>query len=80
MNTTANVVVAAFQCTPIKAAFDSAVKGKCINANAFYLGNAITGIITDTIVYSLSIPIVKPLQMDRKRKAVTFVTLLVGAL
>lgn len=80
MNTTANVLVAAFQCRPIVAAFRSSAKGTCINASAFYLGNAITGIITDTMVYLLAVPIVKPLQMDQKRKAVTLLTLLVGAL
>ncbi|KAL1964877.1 hypothetical protein VTN77DRAFT_6230 [Rasamsonia byssochlamydoides] len=78
MNTTANVLVAAFQCHPIEAAFRSDVKGKCINASASYLGNAITGIITDTMVYLLAVPIIKPLQMDQKRKAVTLLTFLIG--
>lgn len=79
-NTTANVFVAVFSCHPIEAAFNLSIKGTCVNASAFYLGNAITGIITDTMVYGLSIPIVKPLQMGQKRKIVTFLTLLVGAL
>jgi hypothetical protein len=79
-NTTVNVFIAAFQCNPVHAAFDSAIKGKCINASAFYLGNAITGIITDAMVYLLSIPIIRPLQMDQKRKIVILLTLLVGLL
>ena len=79
-NTTINVFIAAFQCNPVHAAFDSKIKGKCINTSAFYLGNAITGIITDTMVYLLSIPIVRPLQMDNKRKIVILITLLVGLL
>lgn len=79
-NTCVNVCVAAFQCRPIAAAFDSTVQGKCINAAAFYLGNASTGIFTDVVVYGLCIPIVKPLQMDPRRKLQTLLTLLVGAL
>ncbi|KAK7701059.1 hypothetical protein SLS57_011864 [Botryosphaeria dothidea] len=78
VNTTINVCVAAFQCRPIAAAFDNSVKGKCINQAAFYLGNASTGIFTDVMVYGLSIPIVKPLQMDPKKKLQTLLTLLMG--
>lgn len=80
VNTTINVCVAAFQCRPIAAAFDNSVKGKCINQAAFYLGNASTGIFTDVMVYGLSIPIVKPLQMDPKKKLQTLLTLLMGGL
>ncbi|KAH8819388.1 hypothetical protein F5884DRAFT_10265 [Xylogone sp. PMI_703] len=78
-NTTINVFVAAFQCNPIHAAFDSNIKGaKCINPSAFYIGNAITGIITDSAVYLLSIPIIRPLQINRKRKLAILLTMLVG--
>jgi len=53
---------------------------RCIDINAFYLGNAITGVTTDAIVYLLSIPIIKPLQMDRKTKLQLLGTMLVGGL
>lgn len=79
-NTIINVLVAAFQCSPVRLAFDTTLTGKCINQAAFYIGNAITGIITDLMVYALSIPIVKPLQMDTQRKWLTMATLLVGLL
>ncbi|RFU28034.1 hypothetical protein B7463_g8304, partial [Scytalidium lignicola] len=79
-NTLINVFIAAFQCNPIHAAFDSNIKGKCINASAFYIGNAITGIITDLSVYLLSIPIIRPLQINRKRKLAILFTMLVGLL
>ncbi|KAH8800604.1 hypothetical protein F5884DRAFT_528818 [Xylogone sp. PMI_703] len=77
-NTTVNVFVAAFQCSPVRAAFDSSIKGRCINASAFYIGNAITGIITDATVYLLSIPIIRPLQINRKRKLAILLTMLIG--
>ncbi|EKG09013.1 hypothetical protein MPH_14009 [Macrophomina phaseolina MS6] len=80
VNTCVNVFLAAFQCRPIAAAFDSSIKGMCINQAAFYLGNASSGIFTDIMVYGLSIPIVKPLQMDPRKKLQTLLTLLLGAL
>jgi hypothetical protein len=52
----------------------------CADNNAFYLGNAITGVTTDALVYFLSVPIVKPLQMDNKTKLQLMATMLVGGL
>lgn len=82
LNTSINVFIAIFQCKPIKGAFASSesAEAKCINPNAFYIGNAITGIVTDASVYALAYPIVRPLQMERRKKIVTLMTLLVGAL
>ncbi|KAJ4344584.1 uncharacterized protein N0V89_012328 [Didymosphaeria variabile] len=81
-NTFANVLVAVFQCHPIKAAWDSSLPSeqiRCVDINAFYLGNAITGVSTDAIVYFLSIPIVLPLHLDKKTKLQLLATMLVGA-
>jgi hypothetical protein len=80
VNTAANVFIAIFQCNPVEGAFNSKVKAKCINTSAFYVGNASTGIITDAAVYALAYPIIKPLQMEPRKKLVTLLTLLVGAL
>jgi hypothetical protein len=63
-NTIINVSIAAFQCSPVRGAFDSTVIDKrCINQPAFYLGNASTGIATDAMVYLMSIPIIRPLRL-----------------
>jgi hypothetical protein len=51
-----------------------------VDINAFYLGNAITGVSTDAIVYFLSIPIVLPLHLDKKTKLQLLATMLVGGL
>lgn len=53
---------------------------RCVDINAFYLGNAITGVSTDAIVYFLSIPIVLPLHLDKKTKLQLLATMLVGGL
>lgn len=80
-NTIINVSIAAFQCNPIRGAFDSTITDKkCINQAAFYLGNAGTGIATDAMVYLMSIPIIRPLQMGKKQKWQILLTLLVGLL
>ncbi|PVH95495.1 hypothetical protein DM02DRAFT_645316 [Periconia macrospinosa] len=78
MNTLANVLVCIFQCKPIRGAWELLEETRCVNINSFYLGNAITGLATDAIVYLLSIPIVKPLQMDIKKKLQLLATMLVG--
>ncbi|KAF1971184.1 hypothetical protein BU23DRAFT_471645 [Bimuria novae-zelandiae CBS 107.79] len=80
-NTIANVLVAVFQCHPIRAAWDTQLDPsltRCVDINAFYLGNAITGVSTDAIVYFLSIPIVLPLHLDKKTKLQLLATMLVG--
>ncbi|KAF2176565.1 hypothetical protein K469DRAFT_742884 [Zopfia rhizophila CBS 207.26] len=80
-NTLANVLSVLFQCWPITAAWDVLIPAdekRCIDVNAFYLGNAITGVTTDATVYLLSIPIVKPLQMDNKTKLQLLATMLIG--
>ncbi|KAI8943870.1 hypothetical protein NX059_001841 [Plenodomus lindquistii] len=80
-NTMVNVCIAVFQCWPIQAAWDVTIPAdgkRCLNVNGFYLGNAITGVTTDAVVYLLSIPIIKPLQMDNKTKVQLLGTMLVG--
>lgn len=80
VNTLANVLVSAFQCMPVKAAFDATVKGSCINVSLFYVGNAITGVITDSTIWSVSIVVLKPLQMDWKRKMIAIIPFALGTL
>ncbi|KAH8798380.1 hypothetical protein F5884DRAFT_870363 [Xylogone sp. PMI_703] len=77
-NTCINVFIAAFQCSPIRAAFDSSIPGKCINRDAFYIGNAITNILVYCVVYLLSIFIIKPLRLIRERKRLLLFTMLTG--
>ena len=81
INTTANVASCIFACAPIRGSWDvTLTTAKCINVNAFYVANAITGVLTDFCVYILSIPIVKPLQMDTRTKLQLLATMLVGGL
>ncbi|KAK8222813.1 integral membrane protein [Phyllosticta capitalensis] len=66
---TGNSLAALFECSPIKAAYDTTVKNKkCININAFYLANAAVNISTDVLTYTLPIRLVIHLQVPRNQK------------
>ncbi|KAL4913886.1 hypothetical protein BDW62DRAFT_220465 [Aspergillus aurantiobrunneus] len=65
---TANVLTAAFQCRPVAKAWDTSLKGTCVNINIFYLANAALNILTDLLTYTLPIRVIFKLQMPRKQK------------
>lgn len=75
---TANVLVAAFQCQPVKKAWASTMPGTCININVFYLCNAALNILTDVLTYTLPIRVIFKLQLPRKQKAALMGTLSLG--
>lgn len=57
-----------FQCMPIESLWNTAVKGKCININAFYLANAALTITTDIATYALPMPMLSKLQLPKRQK------------
>ncbi|KAH9906431.1 hypothetical protein F4778DRAFT_648835 [Xylariomycetidae sp. FL2044] len=61
-------LVTIFQCTPISAAYDHLVQGKCINNARFWFANAAFSIITDVIILVLPMPLVYKLQVTRVQK------------
>ncbi|KKY16294.1 putative integral membrane protein [Phaeomoniella chlamydospora] len=76
---TANVLVCIFQCSPIAAAWNSAITEKtCVNINAFYLANAGTNIATDVMTYMLPWNTVRKLQIPKKQKIAVGVMLCLG--
>jgi hypothetical protein len=64
----ANVLTCIFQCSPIRGAWDTSLKPKCVNINAFYLSNAALNILTDLITYAMPIRMVLGLQTPTKQK------------
>lgn len=78
---TGNSLAALFECSPIKAAYDTTVKNKkCININAFYLANAAVNISTDVLTYTLPIRLVIHLQVPRNQKIGLGIMLSLGLL
>ncbi|KAI9041105.1 putative integral membrane protein Pth11-like [Aspergillus affinis] len=62
------VLTAAFQCNPIPKAWSTALPGKCVQINVFYLANTALNILTDLLSYSLPARIIFRLQMPMKQK------------
>ncbi|PLN81905.1 integral membrane protein Pth11-like protein [Aspergillus taichungensis] len=78
---TSFVLVAAFQCNPIPKAWKgTAIPGKCVTINVFYLANAALNILTDVLTYTLPIKVVFELQMPKKQKMVLGLILSLGLL
>lgn len=77
----ANVLTAAFQCSPIQKAWaSSTIPGKCVDINAFYLANAALNILTDLLTYTLPMKVIFTLQVPRKQKLALGFILCLGLL
>lgn len=74
------VLTAAFQCSPVRKAWDVNVPGKCVRINVFYLANAALNILTDVLTYSLPIRVILKLQVPRKQKIALGFILCLGLL
>ncbi|KAF7717488.1 Uncharacterized protein PECH_007958 [Penicillium ucsense] len=75
---TSFVLVAAFQCQPIKMAWTGTGPGKCVEINIFYLANAALNILTDLLTYTLPIRVIFKLQMPQKQKIALIFILCLG--
>jgi hypothetical protein len=77
----ANVLVCIFQCSPVKAAWNTSIVNKtCVDINAFYLANAATNIFTDLLTYLLPIKLVTKLHVPKQQKIAVAVMLSLGLL
>lgn len=77
----ANVLTCAFQCSPVRAAWDLTVtNGKCINIDAFYLTNAALNITTDIMTYCLPLKMAWGLALPNKQKIILSITFGLGFL
>ncbi|KAL4924262.1 putative integral membrane protein Pth11-like [Aspergillus undulatus] len=76
---TANVLTAAFQCNPVRGAWDkNNFTGHCVNINVFYLANAALNILTDLLTYTLPVRVILKLQLPRKQKIALVFILCLG--
>ncbi|KAH8433352.1 putative integral membrane protein Pth11-like [Aspergillus melleus] len=74
------VLTAAFQCNPIPKAWNTALPGKCVEINVFYLANAALNIVTDLLTYTLPARVIFRLQMPMKQKIALAFILCLGLL
>lgn len=69
-----------FQCVPIAGAWDPSVKARCIDTDAFWIGFAVTNVLTDVIVLSLPIPSIFQLHLKMRERILLLGCFLLGGL
>lgn len=76
------VLVATFQCIPVRASFDieAAKNAKCIAKHAYFLTNGIPNIITDALILCLPILEIRRLQVKTSQRLAIAAAFLLGIL
>ena len=74
------IFAAIFQCSPIEAAWNPLIPGKCINQKAFFQGQAIPNIIIDFLILFIPIPFLLKLHVGKAQKAALLVVFILGYL
>ncbi|KAK6007013.1 hypothetical protein QM012_006021 [Aureobasidium pullulans] len=70
-----------FACVPVRANWDLTIAAsRCINKQAFYLGNGVMNIITDLMILALPIPIVWRLTLELRQKIILSVVFTLGSI
>ncbi|KAF2462851.1 uncharacterized protein BDR25DRAFT_204449, partial [Lindgomyces ingoldianus] len=67
-----------FVCTPVKAAFDITVRGKCLNAEVVYLWTNSIDLVFDAILLCLPISVILKLSLPTEEKVGVAVIFLTG--
>lgn len=55
-------------CLPVGAFWDKSIEGKCLDQLVIWYVMASINLITDCIVFSMPLPVIKSLQLPRKQK------------
>ena len=77
----ATLLVSIFGCTPVKAAWYPTTAGaRCINADAFFIGNAALNIFGDLALLCMPMPMVWTLHLARSKKIALTTVFLLGSL
>ncbi|KEQ77812.1 hypothetical protein M436DRAFT_36696, partial [Aureobasidium namibiae CBS 147.97] len=70
-----------FACVPVRAQWDLTISAsRCINKQAFYIGNGVMNIITDLMILALPIPIVWRLTLELRQKIILSVVFTLGSI
>ncbi|KAJ1323588.1 alpha-methylacyl-CoA racemase [Microdochium nivale] len=73
-------IVVIFQCSPVAAVYDPAVKGTCIKQGLFYVVTAALTVLTDVLVLALPFWIFLDLKISRKKKMAVIGVFALGGL
>ncbi|KZF22835.1 hypothetical protein L228DRAFT_137464 [Xylona heveae TC161] len=69
-----------FQCIPIHKAWNFAVPGRCINVDAWFIGQAVPNIATDIAILAMPLPVIWTLQIPLSQKMAVCAIFLLGSL
>jgi Fungal rhodopsin domain len=67
-------------CRPVKKYWNPAVPGTCLNVKAAFLVTGVFNVVTDFIILSLPIWLLRPLRLPRKQKILVTLILMTGSL
>src|SRR5690554_1222349 len=67
LSTLANVLVAIFPCNPVRKAWDTTMKGKCVKLIDFMVASAIINIIGDFAVFILPVQMLWKVQLPKRQ-------------
>lgn len=68
----------AFQCSPVRAAYDQTTNSRCMSIVTLYLCSAPVNIITDLAILVLPIPVLTGMRLPQRQKTVLVVTFALG--
>ena len=74
-----DVMVAIFQCTPVRYAWNKAMHGSCINQLAYYRWISLPNIDTDIVMLSLPLPMVWNLHAPTAQKVALSAVFMMGS-
>jgi len=74
------VLSAIYACTPIKAFWDTSVKGRCLDRLAVWFANAAVNILTDIATAILPIPALRTLRLPAKQKNILIAIFSLGVI
>lgn len=69
-----------FQCIPVAGAWDTSLNARCINTDAFWVGYAVSNVLTDVMVLSLPIPSILQLHLNIRERVLLLGVFLLGGL
>ena len=76
----ATLLVSIFGCTPVMAAWDPTEAGaRCINADGFFIGNAVLNIFGDLTLLCMPMPMVWTLHLAQSKKIALTAVFLLGS-
>ena len=75
------VLVAVFECRPVQFYWNKSIQaGRCIDQNQFYRWNGVANLLIDFAIWTLPMPVIWTLNLDRRQKWSLSAVFLLGLL